>query len=92
MQKFKVNDRVRRIPFKVVLPSEEEGPDFEANGKVRTTTTSSRGCIGTVKALREETTGGSMSSEARERSIMVQVLWDNGTVSFLGPEGLESAA
>ena len=89
MEKFKVNDRVRRIPFTVTVPVEDEINDFEMNGEAQTTTFSTRGCLGTVKALREETT--LTSAESRERSLMVQVLWDNGTASYHGPEALELA-
>ena len=61
-----------------------------ADGETPVTTFSTRGCIGTIKTLREETT--LTSRESRERSLMVQVLWDNGTLSYLGPEGLEMAS
>ncbi len=90
MKKFKLNDRVRRLPFTVTLSVETEGEGaIELNGEAPVTVQSVRGCMGTVKALREETT--SQNQEARERSIMVQVLWDNGTFSYHGPEGLELA-
>jgi hypothetical protein len=90
MEKFKVNDRVRRIPFTVTLANDGAASLDRADGETPVTTFSTRGCIGTVKALREETT--LTSRESRERSLMVQVLWDNGTLSYLGPEGLEMAA
>ena len=45
--------------------------------------------MGTVKTLRQETTLA--QKESRERSLMVHVQWDNGTLSYLGPEGLELA-
>ncbi len=89
MEKFKVNDRVRRIPFTVTLAADAGSSLDRADGETATTTFSTRGCTGTVKALREETT--LTSRESRERSIMVQVQWDNGTLSYLGPEGLEHA-
>jgi len=89
MEKFKVNDRVRRKPFTVTLANDLLATNDTANGEDLITTYSTRGCMGTVKALREETTLA--QKESRERSIMFQVLWDNGTLSYLGPEGLEMA-
>jgi hypothetical protein len=89
MEKFKVNDRVCRKPFTVTLANDLLATNDTVNGEGQITTYSTRGCIGTVKALREETTLA--QKESRERSIMVQVLWDNGTLSYLGPEGLEMA-
>ena len=91
MEKFKLNDRVRRRPFIVALPVEEAAGEtiIEMNGEAPVTTVTVRCCIGTVKSLREETT--SKNQDARERSIMVQVLWDDGTFSYHGPEGLDLA-
>jgi len=45
------------------------------------------GCHGVVKELRTEVTASSV--EARERSLMVSVLWDNGTLSYMTPDALE---
>lgn len=87
MEKFKVNDRVRRLPYSITLP--KQGSDalgFE-DGNTDTMTVSTRGCCGIVKALRNETT--TSSTESKSRSVMVQVLWDNGTLSYHGPEALE---
>lgn len=89
MEKFKVNDRVRRKPFTVTIANDILAANDAGNGEDQITTYSTRGCVGTVKALREETTLA--QKESREKSVMVQVLWDNGTLSYLGPEGLESA-
>jgi hypothetical protein len=88
MAKFKINDRVRRIPFNVTLASDIAAANHP-DGETEVTTVSTRGCAGTVKALREETT--LTSRENRDAAIMFQVLWDNGTLSYLGPEGLEAA-
>jgi len=90
MEKFKINDRVRRVPFTVTLATDGAASLNNVEGETAITTYSTRGCIGTVKALREETT--LTSRESRERSLMVQVMWDNGTLSYLGPEGLEHAS
>jgi hypothetical protein len=89
MEKFKLNDRVRRKPFTVTLANDTLASHDSGDGEANITTYSTRGCIGTVKALREETT--LTSRESKEKSIMVDVLWDNGTRSYLGPEGLELA-
>ncbi len=43
--------------------------------------------IGVVKDIRSEVTAS--TQEAKEKGLLVQVLWDNGTFSYLGPEGLE---
>ena len=45
------------------------------------------GCLGTVKAVKTEVTAQTV--EAQERGIMINVLWDNGTDSFVGPDVLE---
>jgi hypothetical protein len=47
------------------------------------------GPIGTVKELRVEVTAS--SQEAKEKGKMYVVLWDNGTLSCFGAEGLEAA-
>ena len=54
--KFKVNDRVRRTPFNVTVAKNNAGVYDSADHDIETTTYSARGCIGTVKTLREETT------------------------------------
>jgi hypothetical protein len=89
MEKFKVNDRVRRKPFTVTLATDPLAINDGMSGEDQITTYQARGCIGTVKTLREETTLA--HKESRERSLMVHVMWDNGTLSYLGPEGLEMA-
>lgn len=90
MEKFKVNDRVRRLPFKVVLKVEDDESDMTDPSDIKVTTTSTRGCLGTIKNLREETTLS--MKETKEKTMMVHVLWDNGTLSYLGPEGVEVIA
>jgi len=87
MKKIKVNDRVRRTPYTITLAKGGDGSLNQPDGESETSTISTRGCAGTVKAIREETTNS--SAEAKERSLMFQVLWDNGTLSYHGPEGLE---
>jgi hypothetical protein len=88
--KFKVNDRVRRTPFKVTVPKSSLVAYDNAEHDIETTTYSARGCIGTVKNLREETT--LTAQESRSKSIMFLVQWDNGTLSYHGPDALLSAA
>jgi hypothetical protein len=85
--KFKAHDRVRRLPFTVTVPKNGSAAFTDGETEVETTTYSARGCVGTVKALREETTLA--AAESRAKSIMVLVQWDNGTLSYHGPESLE---
>lgn len=85
--KFKPNDRVRRLPFTVTVPKNSEAAFGDGDTEIETTTYSARGCIGTVKALREETTLA--QQESRAKSLMLLVQWDNGTLSYHGPESLE---
>lgn len=87
MKKLKVNDRVRRVAYSITLSADSNELEPRLDGEGETTVITSQGCAGTIKALREETTNS--NAEARERSIMVQVLWDNGTLSCHGPAGLE---
>lgn len=91
MKKFKLNDRVRRVPYTIKVVSnsdrswgEDTGPDGTAP---RSVVAEVSGCQGTVKAIREETTNN--SPEARERSVMIEVLWDNGSRSVHGSAGLD---
>lgn len=84
--KFKINDRVKRRQIRSAgaLAGEIDGNSSGASANELPLS----GALGTVKAVREETSTSSES--ARERSIMIQVLWDNGTLSYFGPEGLEA--
>ncbi len=88
--KFKVNDRVRRTPFNITVAKNNPGAYDSADHDIETTTYSTRGCVGTVKTLREETTLA--AQESKSKSIMFMVQWDNGTLSYHGPDALESAA
>jgi hypothetical protein len=89
MKKFQLNDRVRRIPYTItVVKSSDTGHSLDGSD-AQSTTLSPRGPIGTIKELREETT--LTNRESRERSLMLHVLWDNGTQSYHGPEALEHA-
>jgi hypothetical protein len=45
------------------------------------------GCSGLVKEIRTEATVARV--EPSEKANMVNVLWDNGTLSYLSPEALE---
>ncbi|MFN4894608.1 MAG: hypothetical protein ACK5Y6_07625 [Pseudomonadota bacterium] len=85
--KFKVGQRVRRLPFTVTVAKSNAGAYDNGEHDVETTTYSARGCVGTVKALREETTLA--AQESRAKSLMVLVQWDNGTLSYHGPEAIE---
>lgn len=44
------------------------------------------GCLGIVQSVREEVIG---STGDGDKSLLVEVKWDNGTVSFFDPESLE---
>ena len=87
MEKFKISDRVRRLPFTITIARDSSSALEQGDGETQTTTLSSRGCIGTVKAIREETTLAPQQSRAK--SIMIHVLWDNGTLAYHGPDALE---
>jgi len=88
--KFKINDRVRRIPYKVTVATNSYGGYDTAEHDIETTTYSTRGCAGTVKNIREETTLAAQESRSKSRMFLVQ--WDNGTLSYHGPDSLELAA
>jgi hypothetical protein len=86
--KFKVGQRVRRLPFTVTVAKNNAGLYDNGEHDVETTTYSARGSIGTVRSLREETTLA--AQESRAKSLMVLVQWDNGTLSYHGPEAIEA--
>lgn len=44
---------------------------------------------GSVVQIREEVNTSALES-ARERNYLVQVRWDNGTLSFVSPESIET--
>ena len=46
------------------------------------------GCCGVVKDMRAETSSSGV--EVKEKNLMVKVLWDNGTLSYLTTESLEA--
>jgi hypothetical protein len=87
--KFKVNDRVRTKPYKVTVIKDANGILDGLESDLETTTYSERGCIGTVREIREEATLAAKESAAASAMYLVQ--WDNGTVSYHGPEGLITA-
>ncbi len=84
--KFKENDRVRRIPFKVTVAKSSSGVYEHSEHDIETITYSTSGCMGTVKGIREETTLA--AQESRTKSVMFRVQWDNGTLSYHGPDAL----
>lgn len=51
---------------------------------------SGSGCFGIVKELKTEVTA--TSADAREKGLMVTVLWDDGSFSYFAPEALEIVA
>jgi len=88
--KFKIGDRVRRTPFKVTVAKSSLGGYENSEHDIETTTYSARGCAGTVKTLREETTLA--AQESRSKAIMLLVQWDNGTLSYHGTDAIEASA
>lgn len=60
--------------------------NFSAGDRVKRI--QSNGCKGTVKEVREETMQAGDSRE-KDKPLIVSVLWDNGTISSFGPNGLE---
>ena len=51
------------------------------------------GCCGTVKDVRTEVTKARNEKKDNDRnSLMINVQWDNGTVSYLAPDALEAAS
>ncbi len=63
------------------------GKAFEVEDRVKRS--DNTGPLGTVKELRVEVTAS--SQEAKEKGKMYVVLWDNGTMSCFGGEGLQKA-
>lgn len=47
-------------------------------------------CNGVVKDIREEVTQ-SQETKGTDRALLVTVLWDNGTQSYVSPVALEKA-
>jgi len=47
------------------------------------------GCYGVVREIRDEITA--TTGDGTGKALIVRVLWDNGTDSFLSPIGLELA-
>lgn len=46
------------------------------------------GCFGTVKDVREETSA-KVTDKDKENSLLINVHWDNGTLSYMTPNALE---
>lgn len=46
------------------------------------------GCFGTVKDVREEITA-KVTDKDKEAALLINVNWDNGTLSYMTPEALE---
>lgn len=63
------------------------GNEFKESDRVKRK--DGAGCEGMVKEIREELTSSVEDSD--EKAVMIQVLWDNGTLSYMSPEALETA-
>jgi hypothetical protein len=59
---------------------------IEINQRVRRV--GGEGPVGTVTEVREEVTAS--RRESKERGLIVNVTWDNGTKSYFSPDGLEA--
>lgn len=57
---------------------------FKVNDRVKRTHVP--GCNGTVKEIKVDVTA--TSAEAKEKGLMIGVLWDNGTHSFMGQNAI----
>jgi NADPH-dependent ferric siderophore reductase len=75
---FSAGDKVRRKrPAPQLNHETENGSAPEAQWVA--------GCSGVVKAVRQETA----QVDSKKEALMYQVLWDNGTLSCVGPEFIE---
>lgn len=69
------------------------GSAFKVNDRVKrkelkdAKTAHVQGCHGKVKELRTDVTV--TNPDAREKGLMLKVLWDNGTFSYVSPEAVE---
>lgn len=79
MGSFSAGDKVRRKPMSVPVA----GADGDDGAIVETII----GCHGIIKTVAQETTSTPVE---KEKSLMYQVLWDNGTLSYLGADMLEA--
>jgi hypothetical protein len=66
--------------------SKVKKPQFTAGDRVKKI--DATGCQGTVKEIKEETVTNT-SDESKPKNLLIQVLWDNGTLSYFTPEALE---
>jgi hypothetical protein len=62
------------------------GRKFKINDRVKRA--KGTGCLGTVKDIRAETSAS--QKEEKVANLLVNVLWDNGTLSYFTPSALES--
>ena len=63
------------------------GRKFKVNDRVKRAGVS--GCYGTVKAVRAETINVTSHADEKDKNLMVNVQWDNGTLSYFSPSALE---
>jgi hypothetical protein len=64
----------------------EKADKFKVNDRVKRLNSTS--CYGTVKDTRYEVTA--TTGDAGQKGLLITVLWDNGTFSYFGPDGLEA--
>jgi len=70
------------------MEQKEIEPKFKVNQRVSQTLRP--WCLGTVSEIREEATLSKIDKAKREACLMYAVQWDNGTLSYFGPEALQS--
>jgi hypothetical protein len=70
------------------MAGEKPSSTFKLQVNDRVKRTDSPGCYGTVKDIRHEVTA--TSGESKDKGLLITVLWDNGTFSYFGPEGLQA--
>jgi len=85
MPKFKVGDRVKRLP----APNSKDRSGEEGSAPVMDGLGTNAGCRGVVKVIAEETSAA--ATESKEKTLMYQIDWDNGTKSVMGADRLTQA-
>lgn len=65
--------------------SEKATDKYKINDRVKRADGS--GCQGMIKDVRTEVTA--TTGDSKEKGILITVMWDNGTFSYFGPEGIE---
>ena len=59
----------------------------KVNDRVRRS--AQQGCLGVIKEIRNEVMTSKVEEEELQKSAMLNILWDNGTLSYLSPDAVE---